>query len=163
MRRGGVVVEYRDGNGDLKKERLRIFDFDNPENNHFLAVGRLWIKGALYRRRADVIGFVNGIPLVFIELKAPNRDLQRAPITKICRTTKIRFRTSSSTMPSSYSAMVSRRDTARSPASTSISANGRGSKRAILASSTWKLSSRGYARRAGCSIFLRISSCSTTV
>src|ERR1700730_7857765 len=78
MRRGGVVVEYRDGNGDLKKERLRIFDFDNPENNHFLAVRELWIKGALYRRRADVIGFVNGVPLVFIELKAPNRDLQRA-------------------------------------------------------------------------------------
>src|SRR3984893_3502742 len=78
MLRGGVVVEYRDGNGDLKKERLRIFDFDNPENNHFLAVREWWIKGALYRRRADVIGFVNGVPLVFLELKAPNRDLQRA-------------------------------------------------------------------------------------
>ena len=34
--------------------------------------------GVLYRRRPDVIGFVNGVPLVFIELKAPNRDLQRA-------------------------------------------------------------------------------------
>jgi type I restriction enzyme, R subunit len=78
MLRDGVVVEYRNANGDLKKERLRIFDFDNPENNHFLAVRELWIKGALYRRRADVIGFVNGIPLVFVELKAPNRDLQRA-------------------------------------------------------------------------------------
>lgn len=78
MLRDGVVVEYRDAKGDLKKERLRIFDFDNPENNHFLAVRELWIKGVLYRRRADVIGFVNGIPLVFMELKAPNRDLQRA-------------------------------------------------------------------------------------
>ena len=78
MLRDGVVVEYRNANGDLKKERLRVFDFDNPENNHFLAVRELWIKGALYRRRADVIGFVNGVPLVFIELKAPNRDLQRA-------------------------------------------------------------------------------------
>ena len=76
--RDGVVVEYRDAKGDLKKERLRIFDFDDPENNHFLAVRELWIKGVLYRRRADVIGFVNGIPLVFMELKAPNRDLQRA-------------------------------------------------------------------------------------
>ena len=76
--REGVVVEYRDAKGDLKKERLRVFDFDNPENNHFLAVRELWIKGVLYRRRADVIGFVNGVPLVFIELKAPNRDLQRA-------------------------------------------------------------------------------------
>lgn len=76
--RDGVVVEYRDAKGELKKERLRVFDFSNPENNNFLAVRELWIRGALYRRRADVIGFVNGIPLVFIELKAPNRDLQRA-------------------------------------------------------------------------------------
>jgi type I restriction enzyme R subunit len=76
--RDGVVVEYRNAQGDLKKERLRIFDFDNPDKNHFLAVRELWIKGVLYRRRADVIGFVNGIPLVFMELKAPNRDLQRA-------------------------------------------------------------------------------------
>jgi len=76
--RDGVLVEYRDAKGELKKARLHIFDFDNPENNHFLAVRELWIKGVLYRRRADVIGFVNGIPLVFVELKAPNRDLQRA-------------------------------------------------------------------------------------
>jgi type I restriction enzyme, R subunit len=76
--RDGVVVDYRDDNGDLKKTRLRIFDFDDPENNYFLAVRELWIKGVLYRRRADVIGFVNGIPLTFMELKAPNRDLQRA-------------------------------------------------------------------------------------
>lgn len=76
--RDGVVVEYRDDKGELKKQRLRVFDFDNPENNHFLAVRELWIKGALYRRRADLIGFVNGIPLVFMEMKAPNRDLQRA-------------------------------------------------------------------------------------
>jgi len=78
MLRDGVLVEYRDSKGELKKARLRIFDFDDPDNNHFLAVRELWIKGALYRRRADVIGFVNGIPLVFVELKAPNRDLQRA-------------------------------------------------------------------------------------
>lgn len=76
--RGGVLIEFRDTKGELKKERLRVFDFDNSDNNHFLAVRELWIKGALYRRRADVIGFVNGIPLVFMELKAPNRDLQRA-------------------------------------------------------------------------------------
>ena len=68
--RDGVVVEYRDAKGELKKARLRIFDFDNPENNHFLAVRELWIKGVLYRRRADVIGFVNGIPLVFMELES---------------------------------------------------------------------------------------------
>jgi type I restriction enzyme R subunit len=39
--RDGVVVEFRDDKGELKKERLRVFDFDAPENNHFLAVRAL--------------------------------------------------------------------------------------------------------------------------
>jgi type I restriction enzyme R subunit len=76
--REGVLVEFRDEKGELKKQRLRVFDFDNPEDNHFLVVRELWLKGALYRRRADIMGFVNGVPLVFMELKAPNKDLQRA-------------------------------------------------------------------------------------
>ena len=62
--RDGVLVPYRDANGTLKRARLRVFDFDNPENNDFLCVRELWIKGALYRRRADVVGFVNGLPLL---------------------------------------------------------------------------------------------------
>jgi len=40
--------------------------------------GNLWIKGALYRRRADIVGFVNGLPLLFMELKNVHRDLRRA-------------------------------------------------------------------------------------
>jgi type I restriction enzyme, R subunit len=58
--------------------RLRVFDFLNPEANHFLCVRELWIKGALYRRRADIVGFVNGLPLIFVELKNIYRDLRRA-------------------------------------------------------------------------------------
>ena len=76
--RSGVLVSFRDDKGTVKKKRLRIFDFDTPDNNHFLAVRELWIKGALYRRRADVIGFVNGLPLIFMELKNVHRDLRRA-------------------------------------------------------------------------------------
>ena len=57
---------------------MRVFDFDDPENNHFLAVRELWIKGPLYRRRADLIGFVNGIPLLFVELKNIHRNVRRA-------------------------------------------------------------------------------------
>ncbi len=74
----GVVVSFRRDQGDLKKERLRVFDFDEPTNNHFLAVRELWIRGDLYRRRADIIGFVNGIPLVFMELKNVHRDIRAA-------------------------------------------------------------------------------------
>src|SRR5260370_122439 len=76
--RDGVLVPYRDENGTLKRARLRVFDFDNPEANHFLCVRELWIKGALYRRRADIVGFVNGLPLLFMELKNVHRDLRRA-------------------------------------------------------------------------------------
>ena len=76
--RNGVKVTYRDPCGAMETRTLRVFDFDVPENNHFLAVRELWIKGPLYRRRADLIGFVNGIPLLFMELKNIHRNVRRA-------------------------------------------------------------------------------------
>jgi type I site-specific restriction-modification system R (restriction) subunit len=63
-----VQVQFRNDKGELVKRRLRVFDFNEPTNNHFLAVRELWVRGALYRRRADLMGFVNGIPLLFEEL-----------------------------------------------------------------------------------------------
>jgi len=74
----GVQVAFRNERGDLVKRRLRIFDFDRPENNHFLCVRELWVRGDLYRRRADIVGFVNGIPLLFMELKKVSRDIRTA-------------------------------------------------------------------------------------
>lgn len=74
----GVQVSFRDDKGELVKRRLRVFDFDEPGNNHFLAVRELWVRGVLYRRRADVIGFVNGIPLLFMELKNVHKDIRAA-------------------------------------------------------------------------------------
>ena len=76
--RNGVKVTYRDPRGGMETRTLRVFDFDDPENNDFLAVRELWIKGPLYRRRADLIGFVNGIPLLFVELKNIHRNVRRA-------------------------------------------------------------------------------------
>jgi type I restriction enzyme, R subunit len=76
--RDGVQVAFRNESGELKKERLRVLDFEKPENNHFLCVRELWIKGDLYRRRADIIGFVNGIPLLFIECKNIHKNLKTA-------------------------------------------------------------------------------------
>lgn len=75
--RDGVKVKYRQ-NGEQKIERLRVFDFDDPENNDFLCVREMWIRGYAHRRRADIIGFVNGLPLMFCELKRPDKDLRRA-------------------------------------------------------------------------------------
>lgn len=48
---------------------VKLIDFDNPQNNTFTAVSQMWIKGRYNWRRPDIIVFVNGLPLVFIELK----------------------------------------------------------------------------------------------
>jgi type I restriction enzyme R subunit len=74
----GVLVDFRNEKGEPVKRRLRVFDFDKPGNNHFLAVREFWVRGALYRRRADIVGFVNGIPLLFMELKNIHKNIRAA-------------------------------------------------------------------------------------
>lgn len=74
----GVPVSFTNSNGELEKQKLRVFNFDDYTNNHFLAVRQFEICGELYNRRPDIIGFVNGIPLVFFELKAHHNDLRNA-------------------------------------------------------------------------------------
>ncbi|WP_439833193.1 type I restriction endonuclease subunit R [Aeromonas caviae] len=78
LHKNGVEVGFRNEKGERVKKRLRLFDFDNPANNHFLVVREFWIKGDLYRRRADIVCFVNGIPLVFMELKNVHKDIKAA-------------------------------------------------------------------------------------
>jgi type I restriction enzyme, R subunit len=77
--RNGVPVEWRDSGGETKYARAQVIDFQNraaadgTPNNRFLAVRELKIQGLRvphYNRRADLVCFVNGLPLVFIELKA---------------------------------------------------------------------------------------------
>lgn len=78
--RDGVAVEYRDASGRLKSSRARVIDFDNkPGSNRFLAVRELELTGIRtpnYNRRADLVCFVNGLPLVFIELKAVYKNIR---------------------------------------------------------------------------------------
>lgn len=76
--RDGVQVAYRNGKGERVKERLRVLNFANPTQNDFLCVRELWIRGDLYRRRADIVGFVNGLPLLFMELKTVGKDIRVA-------------------------------------------------------------------------------------
>ena len=76
--RDGVQVTFRNDKGERVRNRLRVFDFDEPANNHFLCLRELWVRGDLYRRRADIVGFVNGLPLLFIECKNIHRDLRAA-------------------------------------------------------------------------------------
>ncbi|MCW5601373.1 type I restriction endonuclease subunit R [Nitrosomonas sp.] len=74
----GVQVSYRNARGEMEIKRLRVFDFEHPLNNEFLAVRQFEVVGELYNRRPDIVGFVNGIPLVFFELKAHHTDLANA-------------------------------------------------------------------------------------
>jgi len=76
--KNGIPVSYTNDTGELVKKKLKIFDYNNYTNNHFLAVRQLEIVGELYSRRPDVIGFVNGIPLVFFELKGHHTDLRNS-------------------------------------------------------------------------------------
>lgn len=76
--KNGIPVSFTNDKNELVKKKLKIFDFNNYRNNHFLAVRQLEVVGELYNRRPDVIGFVNGIPLVFIELKNSNVYLRSA-------------------------------------------------------------------------------------
>ncbi|RED42915.1 type I restriction enzyme R subunit [Winogradskyella eximia] len=76
--KNGVPVSYTSDKGELIKTKLKVFNFNKYQDNHFLAVRQLEVLGELYLRRPDVVGFVNGIPLVFFELKAHHQDLRHA-------------------------------------------------------------------------------------
>lgn len=84
--RDGVPVTYKPDTGpqagQTVTERLRVIDFDAPDpgaaRNHYLAVSQLWVRGEHGWRRPDVLLYVNGLPLVFIELKNSNVKLRAA-------------------------------------------------------------------------------------
>src|SRR5579885_3041992 len=65
----GVTVEYRYGEGAIRGAQVRVIDFDNPEQNDWLAVNQFSVTEAKQTRRPDVVLFVNGLPLGLIELK----------------------------------------------------------------------------------------------
>jgi type I restriction enzyme, R subunit len=74
----GIKVTYRDEDNEEQLETLCIIDWNNPNQNHFLMVSQLWVSGEYGNKRADLVGFVNGLPLVFIELKAHHKKLELA-------------------------------------------------------------------------------------
>ncbi len=76
--RDGIPVEFDDAQGRRQQERVYLLDFNEPKNNRYLVVTQLWIKGERGFRRPDVLLYVNGIPLVFIELKNSNVKLRNA-------------------------------------------------------------------------------------
>ena len=76
--RGGIPVEFDNAKGVKQQEHVKLIDFNQPSENSYLAVTQLWVKGERGFRRPDVLLYVNGLPLVFIELKNSNVKLKNA-------------------------------------------------------------------------------------
>jgi type I restriction enzyme R subunit len=78
---GGVPVQYRNSEGEIKHDQVRIIDFETHENNEFIAINQLTLLQGDSNRRPDVVLFINGLPLVLFELKNAadsKADLQSA-------------------------------------------------------------------------------------
>ncbi|KPL25350.1 MAG: DEAD/DEAH box helicase [Phycisphaerae bacterium SM1_79] len=67
----GVPVEYQGSEGRVVPDAVLLFDFENPENNDWLAVNQFAVIEGDHNRRPDIVIFVNGLPLIVIELKNP--------------------------------------------------------------------------------------------
>ena len=78
MLRDGIPVRKVGADGVPHTELAQVFDFDHPKMNRFVAAEELWVHGPLHRRRCDLVGFVNGIPLVFMEFKRHDKDVRNA-------------------------------------------------------------------------------------
>jgi type I restriction enzyme R subunit len=76
--RDGYRGEWQDERGDRQYATVQFVDFNDSTKNDWLAASQVWIAGDLHRRRADVVLFVNGIPLVLVEFKEINRPVKAA-------------------------------------------------------------------------------------
>jgi len=78
----GVKVSFRNksakGGDEEVEEVVKVIDFEHPEENDFFLASQFWVTGDLYKRRPDLVVFVNGIPLGLIELKGTHRKLENA-------------------------------------------------------------------------------------
>jgi len=69
----GYKATYQNDAGDSEDITIKIVDWQNPTNNSYVAFSQFWVLGRLHKRRPDILGFINGLPLVHIELKAPGK------------------------------------------------------------------------------------------
>jgi len=74
----GVKVTFRSPEGIETFETVRVIDWQHPQDNDFFLASQFWVSGELHKRRPDLIGFVNGLPLLLVELKAAHKRLEKA-------------------------------------------------------------------------------------
>jgi type I restriction enzyme R subunit len=75
--KNGIKIKTKQNGKDVT-DIVKVFDFDNPENNDFHVVTQFWMRGEIYKKRTDLVVFVNGIPLALIELKSSHKNLKDA-------------------------------------------------------------------------------------
>jgi len=75
-----VKVAFENDEGEVTDETVRIIDWNDPENNDFFLASQFWITSpsVIYKKRPDLIGFVKGLPLIFIELKERHGKFEHA-------------------------------------------------------------------------------------
>src|SRR5205814_3849936 len=74
----GVPVHVQGPDGERKTEIARVIDWRAADANDLLIAQQVWFQGELYKRRTDVVGFLNGLPLLLIELKGPGENVKDA-------------------------------------------------------------------------------------
>ena len=84
LKQGVKVTSPDREHGGQRVDVVRVIDWENPAKNDFLLVPQLWVAGELYMKRPDLVGFVNGLPLVLIELKQPGVNVREAFDKNFC-------------------------------------------------------------------------------
>jgi type I restriction enzyme R subunit len=76
--RDGIDIAVKNAKGEPDTRKAMLINFGEPTENYFLAIKEMKIHGELYRRRTDIVGYVNGLPLLFIELKKNTVEVENA-------------------------------------------------------------------------------------
>ena len=76
--KNGVKVKVRNEKGEIEDQTVKIIDFEYPKNNDFFLASQFWITGEIHPIRTDLLVFVNGIPLILIEVKATGKRVKEA-------------------------------------------------------------------------------------
>ena len=110
--RDGFAATVTDAEGNQQTERVQYIHWTASDRNEFVAINQFWVTGPLHRRRTDIVLFVNGIPLVLVELKASHDAAEDGVPTRTSATTGTPSRNCSGRTVSSSSPTAARRRSA---------------------------------------------------
>ncbi|MCB0189477.1 MAG: type I restriction endonuclease subunit R, partial [Caldilineaceae bacterium] len=74
----GIAITFTNTEGDQESLRIQVIDWNTPQNNDFFVAQQMWITGPHHTRRTDLVGYVNGLPLLLFELKKDTVSIQDA-------------------------------------------------------------------------------------